>query len=216
MRTTIRRLVERLDQSVAFREPIFEFGAFQVPGQEQDSVRDLFQGRNYVGCDMRQGRGVDRVLDLEALDLPDGSVGTAIVLDTVEHVRHVWRAADELHRVLAPGGILIMTSVMNFPIHAYPSDYWRFTPEGFVTLGERFEAVVVESAGLPDFPHTVVACAVKAPCPPETTERLQRALAEWKRSDSSSWKEVVALVAPPILLGPLHRLYTRLTRRGAG
>src|SRR5438034_829214 len=108
----------------------------------------------------RDGERADRVLDLESLDLPDGSIGTAIVLDTVEHVRHVWKAADELHRVLAPGGILIMTSVMYFPIHAYPSDYWRFTPEAFVTLAERFEAVVVESAGLTDFPHTVVACAV--------------------------------------------------------
>jgi SAM-dependent methyltransferase len=215
MRTTIRKLVGRLDQSVALREPIFEFGAFQVPGQEQHSIRYLFRGRNYVGCDMRQGRGVDRVLDLESLDLPDGSVGTAIVLDTVEHVRHVWKAADELHRVLAPGGILIMTSVMYFPIHAYPSDYWRFTPEGFVTLSERFETVVVESAGLTDFPHTVVACAVKAPCPPETKERLQRALAEWKRNDSSSWKELASLVAPPILLAPLYRLYTQLTRRVA-
>jgi SAM-dependent methyltransferase len=210
MRGTIRKLVERLDREMELAEPIYEFGAYQVEGHADRTVRALFADREYVGCDFRDGPGVDRVLDLERIDLPDGSVGTAIALDTVEHVRHVWRAADEIHRVLRPGGMLVMTSVMYFPIHAYPSDYWRFTPEGFVTLGERFDRVVVESAGLSDFPHTVVACAVKAPCTDETEARLRRVLAAWKKKDAQSWKEVATLLTPPILLGPLYRLYAQL------
>ncbi len=216
MRTTIRKLVERLDRNVELRGPIFEFGAFQVPGHEQQSIRSLFAGRPYVGCDMREGPGVDRVLDLESLDLEDDSVGTAIALDTVEHVQHVWKAADELHRVLVPGGILLITSVMYFPIHGYPSDYWRFTPAGFETLSERFDKVVVESAGLADFPHTVVACAVKAPCPEGVEQRIRTVLSEWKRRDSQSWKEVASLLAPPIVLGPLYRLYNKLARQVTG
>ena len=216
MRTTIRKLIERIVQGVELREPIYEFGSYQVPGQEKQQIRPLFRDRNYVGCDMREGPGVDRILDLEKLDLPDGSVGTAIVLETVEHVRHVWKAADELYRVVAPGGLLIMTSQMYFPIHAYPSDYWRFTPEAFATLCERFEAVAVESAGLTDFPHTVVACAVKAPCPPATAEQLKQVLAQWKRNDSTSWKEIAAVVAPPFVLAPLYKLFTRLSSLRAG
>jgi SAM-dependent methyltransferase len=215
MRTTIRKLIERLVTSVEFREPIYEFGSFQVRGQERQAIRPLFRDRNYVGCDMREGPGVDRVLDLEKLDLPDGSVGTAIVLETVEHVRHVWKAADELHRVLEPGGLLVMTSQMYFPIHAYPSDYWRFTPEAFATLCERFDAVVVEYAGLTDFPHTVVACAVKAPCSEATKEQLRQALADWKRNDATSWKEIAAVIAPPFVLAPLYKLFTRLASLSA-
>ena len=35
--------------------PIFEFGAYQVDGQEGFAdLRSLFPGREYVGCDMRR------------------------------------------------------------------------------------------------------------------------------------------------------------------
>ena len=120
MRTTIRRLVERLDEAHAFPEPIYEFGSYMVAGQANRSIRSLFSDRDYVGCDLRPGPGVDRVLDLEKLALPDESVGSAIALDTFEHVERFWIAASELHRVLKPGGVALLTSVMYFPIHKFP------------------------------------------------------------------------------------------------
>lgn len=48
-------------------EPIYEFGAPEVPGQEQRAIRPLFAGRDYLGCDLEPGPGVDRTLDLERL-----------------------------------------------------------------------------------------------------------------------------------------------------
>ncbi len=214
MRSTIRKLVERLDGALALPEPIYEFGAFQPSGQESRAVRELFANRDYVGADMREGPGVDRVLDLEALDLPDDSIGTAISLDTFEHVQRFWKASSELHRVLRPGGYLLLCSVMYFPVHDYPSDYWRFTPEGFRALVEPFESVFVESAGLRDFPHTVVAVAVKGPVGDETAHRIRRELALWKRRDAQGWKEILTLILPPILMSPLYRWYAG-TRPGS-
>lgn len=103
-------------------------------------VRDLFpkKGLEYVGCDMRAGPGVDSVQNLHGLDIPDNTVGTIICLDTLEHVEYPRKALAEMHRVLKPNGVLVMSSVFNFPIHGYPNDYWRFTPEAFKSLLKDF------------------------------------------------------------------------------
>ena len=37
---------------------------------------------------MREGPGVVRILDLHGLDVPDNSVGTVIMMDTLEHVEY--------------------------------------------------------------------------------------------------------------------------------
>ena len=84
--------------------PVFEFGSYQVEGQEgYANLRGLFPGKEYVGCDMRPGPGVDRVEDVTAISLPDGSAGTVLCIETFEHVFEVRRAFDEVFRILKPG-----------------------------------------------------------------------------------------------------------------
>jgi SAM-dependent methyltransferase len=79
----------------------------------------------------------------------------------VEHVEHPHKAVEEIHRLLKPGGILVMSSVMDFPIHNYPHDYWRFTPEGFKSLLKPFGGGIVGYQGDPLQPHTVFAVGLK-------------------------------------------------------
>ncbi len=207
MRTTIFQLIKLLDRAALLKAPIYEFGSYQVPGQESRSIRPLFSSREYVGCDMRPGPGVDRVLDLHNIDLPDETAQTVIVLDTLEHVRYLWTAMEEIHRILKPDGMVIYASVMYFPIHSYPSDYWRFTPEGFALLAEKFDYVFVQSAGLVDFPHTVVGVAVKGHLGEETQRGLKNVLEEWRRKHSQGWREILSLLLPPVLLVHLYKLY---------
>lgn len=210
MRANIRKLVARLDREFPLLEPICEFGAREVAGQEQRAVRPLFAGREYFGCDLEAGPGVDRVLDLERLALPDASIGTAIALDTLEHVERFWLVAPELHRVLRPGGIAILSSVMYFPIHEYPADYWRFTPDGMRALARPFETILIGSAGLAEFPHSVAAVGIKKGGDPTAGVRLQRALEHWSRHEAQGLKEWLSLLLPPIVLAPAYRHFTRL------
>lgn len=162
MRRHIKKFVDLCASSLSLIEPIYEFGALQVPGQEEYAdLRPLFPGRTYIGTDMRPGTGVDRIMDLHELDLPGASVGTALLIDTLEHVEYPRTALENVHRVLKNDGFLVLSSVMNFPIHDYPHDYWRFTPEGFRSLLKPFSYVFVDSLGKPAFPHSVFGFACK-------------------------------------------------------
>src|SRR6266536_6436782 len=154
-------------------DPVVEFGSLQVePGQDGD-LRPLFVGRPFTGTDVRPGPGVDRVEDLRALSLDDGSVGTAICLDTLEHCEDPPAAGRELARVVAPaGGVCVVTSVMLFGIHGYPEDYFRFTPAGLRALLAGFDDVWVAGIGDPDIPSVVVGVGARGRALGLSLERL--------------------------------------------
>lgn len=162
MRKIIQDFVTLCTNTLTLSPPIYDFGSLQVPGQEKDAdLRPLFPGVKYVGCDLQSGPGVDRILDLHHLNLPKRTVHTALCLDTFEHVEYPRQAISELLRILSPGGVLILTSVLRFEIHPYPHDYWRFTPEGFESLLKDFAHAWIKPIGKVHFPHTIVAVAWK-------------------------------------------------------
>ena len=157
MRKPIWNYVKLTIETLPVSEPIYEFGAYQVAeAPENCDLRPLLQGKQYVGCDMRAGPGVDKVLNLHQIDLPDNSVGTVFLMDTLEHVEYPHQAMAEIHRILKPDGLVIMSSVLDFFIHATPNDFWRFTPDGFRSLLKKFQHSHVGYYGRDIFPHTLV------------------------------------------------------------
>ncbi len=205
MRKSIKQFIKICVETIPISEPIYEFGSLQVPGQERlADLRPLFPGKKYVGADMRKGPGVDIILNLYNIDLPSETVGTVLILDTLEHVEFVRKAIEEVHRILKPNGILIISSVMNFPIHDYPYDYWRFTPEAFRSLLKPFASSFVDFSGDDNFPHTVVGVGFKGSISEDAIHEFTRRFKHWKlywRDPSGSgWKKLVKLFTPPILL----------------
>lgn len=155
----IRSFVAALAARHALPDPVVEFGALQVEADQDGDLRPLFAGRPYTGTDVREGPGVDRVEDLRALTFGDGEVGTALCLDTLEHCEDPPAAGRELARVVGPGGICIVSSVMLFGIHGYPSDYFRFTPAGMRAVLGDFDSVWTCGVGHPDIPTQVIGVA---------------------------------------------------------
>jgi SAM-dependent methyltransferase len=215
MRQGIRDLVGIVSETLLILEPIYEFGALQSQAEGFSDLRPFFAGKEYIGCDIRQGSGVDRIMDLHATGLPSESVGTVMLLETLEHVQFPMKAMEEVYRILKPNGIVVMSSQMNYPIHDV-HDYWRFTPEAFLTLLRDFPLSFVESAGDPSFPPAVVGVGVKGQLPAAAVEEFRNRIGEWKRSwnhasttegfPKNHWKDFVKLFIPPILL----ELYRRL------
>ena len=147
-------------------KPVIEFGSYQVEGQvEYADLRSLFKDKDYVGCDMRPGPGVDRVEDVSAMTFEDGVAGTVLCIETFEHVFEVRRAFDEVYRILKPGGMFVITSPLNFRIHGYPDDYWRMTPNCLRRMLTPYGARLTGYQGYHKFPHSVMAIAVKGPVP---------------------------------------------------
>jgi SAM-dependent methyltransferase len=162
MQPFLRDFVRDVLAVVETLDPVVEFGALQVePGQDAD-LRPLFAGRAYTGTDFRDGPGVDRVEDLRALSFEDGSVGTAVCLETLEHVADPFAAARELARVVrADGGVCLVSTPLLLGIHGYPEDYWRFTPEGLRVVLGGFDDVWVAGIGDPEMPLGVVGVAAR-------------------------------------------------------
>ena len=143
MRPQIADLVKNLAQIMTYDNPVYEFGSYIVYGQESlANMRPYFQGRDYIGTDMRPGNGVDVVYNMCTSRLQEWSVGLALCLDTIEHVEYPYTAISNIHHALKPGGAIILSSVMNFPIHDHPSDYWRFTHEAFMVMLRRDSCIL--------------------------------------------------------------------------
>jgi SAM-dependent methyltransferase len=123
---------------------------------------------------MRPGPGVDCVANVECLPFPTASVGTVLALNTFEHVKCFWRGLDEVHRVLRSDGVLIMSTPFHFRIHAFPHDYWRFTPTAYEALLERFPSKIIGWHGPRSRPANVWAIAFRERRPPVTAIQFDR------------------------------------------
>lgn len=156
LRGVARAMVEAFD----LPDPVLEVGSYQVAGQEDlVDLRGLFPGRPYTGIDFRPGPGVDLVANVENLPLPDASVGTVLAFSVFEHVKRFWTGFDEVRRVLRPDGVFLVCTPFYFHVHAYPHDYWRFTPEAFDSLLEAYPTRVLGWHGPDRRPLNVWAAA---------------------------------------------------------
>ena len=109
--------------------------------------RERYVGRpevsKYDVWDVAPGLDVSVVGDLmDASHLPDACFDTFICTHVLCNVPRPWLAASEMHRLLAPGGVALVTVPMVLQGYApHPGDFWRFTVDGLRVLFENFARV---------------------------------------------------------------------------
>lgn len=103
----------------------------KVYGGKQDR-RALYA--DAVGVDLFEGEGVDVVADLEQPQPGLGMFDHIDLCSVLEHVRRPWLMADVLQSLMNPGASILVTVPFIWRIHAYPSDFWRMTPEALEIL----------------------------------------------------------------------------------
>lgn len=109
--------------------------------------RDRYVGRpnvsSYDTWNVEPGADVSIVGDLaHAPHLPDGRFDTMICTHVLCNVPKPWLAAQEMRRLLAPGGVALVTVPMVLQGYApHPGDYWRFTIDSLRVIFEEFTRV---------------------------------------------------------------------------
>ena len=105
---------------------VLEVGSFDANG----GVRDIIT--IHTGIDMRKGKGVDLVCKAEDLldHFEEGFFDSVVTTETLEHVEHWKECLSTINKVVKPDGWWLFTMASKKKgRHAYPDDYWRFTPE---------------------------------------------------------------------------------------
>jgi hypothetical protein len=163
MRPEVQEWVKGIVTVYQPKAPVLEVGSYFVNG----TIRDLFPEKGYIGIDLQRGPGVDVVTDICKSESHE-EYATVVCCETLEHIIEPWTAIERMYTALKPGGVLILTTHFAFPIHDYPGDYFRFTPDGLRYLLERagFTEIRIDIEG--PGPRGVFAVGTKSPAKAET------------------------------------------------
>lgn len=81
------------------------------------------------------------VADAHRTPLANSSVDAVWIQAVLEHVLDPWRVAQEIHRVLKPGGIIYAETPFLQAVHEGAYDFTRFTESGHRWLFRQFEEI---------------------------------------------------------------------------
>lgn len=109
--------------------------------------RTLRADCEYVGLDYpvtvraMYGTRPDVFADAARLPFGDATFQTITLLEVLEHVTYPDLVLSEAHRVLVPGGTLLLSMPFLYPLHDAPHDYRRYTAPGltFALCNAGFE-----------------------------------------------------------------------------
>lgn len=125
----------------------------------REGMRGWFQYRA-SDFDLR-AHSADVQIDLQSIDWPDASLDIVLSAHVLEHVPDTDRALAELHRVLAPGGSLVLQVPVPHGTTAPPTEpefhgddtpvFWRFGPDLTDRIASAgFETTLYATAELGD------------------------------------------------------------------
>lgn len=86
----------------------------------------------YVGLDLVPS--ADVFWDGGPMPIDDGSADLVLCTQVLEHVPDPVSVVDEIGRILAPGGVALLTTHGVYPYHPNPTDFWRWTSAGLAKL----------------------------------------------------------------------------------
>ena len=146
--------VERLEISdfmtsfAEFSEPILQVGSkSSILDKDGGKWRNLYRNSKFIGIDMENGENVDYLFDIsDNISKLRKKVGikqysTIICPHVLEHVKNPFIVADNIKKLLRPGGKLIVTVPWVQGFHEFPDDYWRISFSGLKVLFQGFKII---------------------------------------------------------------------------
>jgi predicted SAM-dependent methyltransferase len=96
-----------------------------------------FSLSNVINTEVFNYPTTDIVCDGDNLPFKDNSFDVVLSLAVLEHVKNPWIHANEMIRVLKPGGIVYADVPFLQPYHGYPHHYYNMTTAGLQNLFEK-------------------------------------------------------------------------------
>ena len=131
---------------------MIDYGGRRIDGH--DSYYSLVKDRQnviYKGLDIVEGPGVDIVsTDPYACPVTSGTVDIIVTGQMFEHCEFFWKTAEDMFRILKPGGYLLAITPSAGAVHRYPVDCWRFYPDSYAAISRWAGFELVDSWTHPD------------------------------------------------------------------
>lgn len=122
-----------------------------IAPQDHEGAKPYFPEATVETLDIDPDSGATYIADLctnNEQTIPSESFDVIVCTEVLEHTLNPFAAAEEMHRLLKEGGILLVSVPFNLRIHGPLPDCWRFTEHGLRALFSKFEEV--ELKGLED------------------------------------------------------------------
>ncbi len=152
VRGRIRVWLEK--KAFLLNDSVLDIGSrFTNPSAIWANNRTLRTDLKWIGVDMQPGLNVDHVLDAEKLPWPENTFGGIVCAEMLEHAWRPHIILSEAFRVLKSECWMLITMPFCFPVHNFPSDYWRITPEAMkrLLIEAGFKNIEVSTAGEKSF-----------------------------------------------------------------
>jgi len=124
-----------------------KWGRVLEVGAKTSPLKNKIYCKSYKCLDIEKRKGVDYVEDIHSTSLRSSQFDTVFAMEVLEHLYNPQFAAEEIRRLLVPGGTLIATTRFIYPYHGEPYDYFRFTKFGLAHIFKSYKKVEIISHG---------------------------------------------------------------------
>jgi SAM-dependent methyltransferase len=113
-------------------------------GEKVAYYKNIFRNCEVITSDVHNQFKPDYVFDGHFIPFVDHTFDVVLAAQVIEHTINPWKFCQELQRVTKYGGLLQIEAPHNFPYHAEPYDFFRFTYTGMRSLFPECEVLKVE------------------------------------------------------------------------
>lgn len=130
---------------------VLDVGSYNVNG----CYKSLLSNHDveYVGLDIESGPNVDVVVadPYDWKELEDSSFDFVISGNAFEHIQYPWLTMEQIYKKLKPQGFTCILAPFCLGEHRYPTDCYRYYPDGFVALATwaGLQSIQATTGGLP-------------------------------------------------------------------
>jgi len=116
-------------------------------GSRDSPYKRFIPHTKYLRLDIDKSSEPDICCDLHDIDWEADYFDTVIITEVLEHLYDPQKAIDNIHRVLKPNGVCILSTRFMFPYHPDPKDYYRFTQDSLSYLFRNFRRAEIHHHG---------------------------------------------------------------------